>query len=427
MNNLEHRLREVFAASVENATPTIDFTVAVRRRHRRWLVKVASASVLAVSAIIAAGGLAAQARGGHGHFAPAGRSIKPVADTFPGGGRLLFSDGTGLSWLYPDGRIVRFANGSVGATLSAGKLLTWKQAANGFDYYTMNLHASNPKLVLRAESNNRFDDIQVQLSPDGTRLAYIRQQVSANGNVNYSMLVIDLATGRRTDLGAISVLPAGSAYSWSDDSTILADTPDARALVLINVITGTRSTYLTVNDPVIANAYDRARPGAGPPAYIGSSGFSGTTTSSSLAVWVAAAGSAAGRGTFPQSGVFAKPAELLLAQRAPVASYAPSTPQQMSLTWGPNNEFIIQVGAGDAPGSWRTYVGFLGNPALSKPVPYGMDGAIFNPTGNEIALQDSQQVTFLATPRPQCEHDVSCMSPRTHHITSSGTLQAWAP
>jgi hypothetical protein len=118
---------------------------------------------------------------------------------------------------------------------------------------------------------------------------------------------------------------------WRDDTTILVPSADARALLLVNAVTGTRSTYLAVTDPVLVSAYEHARPGAGPPAYIGSDGWRGSGTSSPLAVWLAAATRTTKRGTFPQVTAFTRPAEIVLAGTTPLVTYAPPTPQQLSL------------------------------------------------------------------------------------------------
>ncbi len=420
MSDLEERLREAISASVAGAEPTFDVMSAVRRRHRRWLFRVTAAMAAAVTAATAAAVLLGAPHGKLGHAAPAASATKPNAANhasplFPGGGRLLLSGGDvgGLTWLYPDGKTVRFAPGFAGAAVSAGGLLAWKQAAGGFDYYTMKLDGSGQRLVLGATSGA----IQVRLSPDGSRLAYLRQQYR-HGD---TLWVADLATGQRADLG-----PASDLVAWRDSTTILADAAGARALLLINVNTQTRSTYLTVSDPLLVSAYQRARPGAGRPAYIDSSGWSASGTPAPLAVWLAAA-NPAGQGVFPGERTFTKPAELLLARRTVLGSYAPATPQQLDFTWGPNGLFLIQTGAGNDPGSWRTYAGTLHSDRLSRPTPFGTNGITFNPAGNVIALQnDSAEIVFFPTPQPACERAAKCLNFQAQFLTGQGDLQAWA-
>ena len=416
VSDLGERLRDAITASVEGAQPSFDVIDAVRRRHRRRLIWVAAASGVAVTAVIAAAVFLGVPQGGPVHPAPAAKTTAPsttrATPVFPGGGRLLLARGGRLEWLYPDGRTVLVARGFDAATVSAGGLLAWKYTSRGADYYTMKLDGSQRRLVLPAESRKQFDDIRALLSPDGSRLAYLRQQVSSNGNVTDTLWVVDLAVGRRVGLGPVTGLVA-----WRDNATILASSADDKALLLINVATQSRSTYLAVTDPVLIRAYDKARPGAGRPAYIGSDGWSGSGTSSRLAVWLAAAGRAG----------FTRPAEIVLAGTNPLVAYAPETPQQLSLTWGPKGLVLLQTGAGDNPGSWNTYAGTLKSGRLAPPVPYGMDGATFNPAGNVIALQDSGLVTFVPTPRPACGRTAHCLAFRPTNLLQPGTVQAWTP
>ncbi len=185
-----------------------------------------------------------------------------------------------------------------------------------------------------------------------------------------------------------------------------------------------RSSYLAVTDPALIRAYEQARPGAGPPAWIGSDGIAGSGPSSRLAVWLAGIRKADG-GTFPQEGTFTQPAEVILAGTAPLVTYAPETPQGLSLTWGPDGLVLLRTGAGDKPGSWNAYVGTLQSSRLSQPIAYGMDGATFSPAGTVIALQDSGGVTFWPTPRPACERTARCLPFRPAGLFQPGIVQAW--
>ncbi len=431
MNDLEQRLRDAITASVEGAEPSFAVIDAVRRRHHRRLIRVAAAGGAAVAAIIATALFLGAQHGRPAHPPPAAKTtnpnpVKQSAPLFPGGGRLLLADGQGLKWLYPDGRTVRIARGFDYARASAGELLAWKYTSHGPSYYTMKPDGSQQRLVLPAERGKQFDDIGAQLSPDGSRLAYIRQQVLSQVNVTFTLWVLDLATGRRLDLGPV----LASSLAWRDDTTILVPSADARALLLVNAVTGARSTYLAVTDPVLVSAYEHARPGAGPPAYIGSDGWRGSGTSSPLAVWLAAAARTTKRGTFPQVTAFTRPAEIVLAGTTPLVTYAPPTPQQLSLIWGPHGLVLLQTGAGDNPGSWNTYAATLQSDRLSRPQPFGMAGATFNPAGNVIALQDDGGVvTFVPTPRPACVRTARCLAFHwwLTNLPQPSTVQAWAP
>jgi len=118
---------------------------------------------------------------------------------------------------------------------------------------------------------------------------------------------------------------------------------------------------------------------------------------------------------------------VVLADRTPLVTYAPPTPDALGFSWGPDGLVLLQTGAGDNPGSWNTYVAMLQSPRLSRPWPVGMDGATFSPAGNVIALQDSGAVTFVPTPRPGCERSAECLSFQPPYPVQSGTLQAWIP
>jgi hypothetical protein len=418
VHELQDRLRDAIAASVDGAEPSFDLMTAVRRRHRQRLRRLAVAGPLAVVIVVLATVLLAARHPQPVHHVP-GAATNTLGKhhlgtpVFPGGGRLLLADGGVLSWLYPDGRTVRIPGQFDAARVSAGQLLAWRYSDFGAAYYTMNLDGSGQRLVLPAGHDKMLSVINALLSPDRTTLAYIRQDLVSPAVVTDTLWVLNLVTGKRADLGAIS----GSAFTWAGSTTILAGAADDRSLQLVSAATGRRTTYLTVSDPVLVHAYERARPGAGPPAYIGSDGVTGSGASSRIAVWLAASRNG---GTF-------RPAEVVLADRTPLVTYAPPTPEALAFSWGPDGLVLLQTGAGDNPGSWNTYVGTLQNPRLSRPWPFGMDGATFNPAGNVIALQDSGSVTFVPTPRPGCERSGACISFQPPYPLQNGTLQAWIP
>ncbi len=417
MNDLQDRLRDAIAASVDGAEPSFDLMTAVRRRHRQRLRRLAAAGAAAVLVVTATTALLAARHAQPGHQVPGTATTKPgtpdlAAPVFPGGGRLLVANTGVLKWLYPDGRTIRIPGRLDGARVSAGQLLAWKYSRFGPAYYTMNLNGSRQRLVLPAGHDKKLTVIGALLSPDGSALAYIRQDLVSTAIVTDTLWVLNLATGQRADLGTMF----DSAFTWRDNATILTAAPDGKSLQLVSAATGRRTTYLTVTDPVLVHAYERARPGAGPPAYIGSDGIAGAGASARIAVWLAASRS---------MGAF-RPAELILAGSTQLVAYAPQTPQALSLTWGPDGLALLRTGAGDNPGSWKTYAATLQNPRPSRPLHYGMDGATFNPAGNVIALQDSGLVTFAPTPRPACERTAKCLSFQTVNL-EEGTVQAWIP
>jgi hypothetical protein len=425
MSDLQERLRDAITASVDGAQPPPGLMAAVRRRHRRWLLRVSAATAAAVAAVIGAVVLAGVQQSGPAHRPPAAKPSKPPASrsgrpVFPGGGRLLLADAGRLRWLYPDGRTTWIPGSFDGATVSAGEVLAWKYTPFGPSYYMMRLDGSRQRLVLPAGHDSKLSVIQALLSPDGSRLAYVRQDLGSQTVVTDSLWVLDLAASRPADLGPIST----TAFAWRDNRTILAAAPDSKSLVLVSATTGSRSGYLAVTDPALVRAYEQARPGAGPPAWIGSDGTAGSGASSRLAVWLAGISHAPG-GIFPQEGTFTRPAEVILAGSTPLVTYAPPTPQGLILTWGPDGLVLLRTGAGDKPGSWNAYAGTVQDGRLSQPIPFGMDGATFNPAGNVIALQDGEGVTFWPTPRPACERTARCLPSGPAGLFQPGTVQAW--
>ena len=417
MSDLQERLRDAMAASVDGAEPSFDPMTAVRRRHRQRLRRLAAAGAAAIISVTAATAVLAGRLAHPGHQAPgaATTSQNRRAPVFPGGGRLLLASGGVLRWLYPDGRTIRIPGRFDGAHVSAGEMLAWKYSHFGPSYYTMNLDGSDQRLVLPAGHDKKLSVIGALLSPDGSALAYIRQDLVSAVTVTDTLWVVNLATGQRTDLGAM----ADSAFTWTSDTTILTAAPDDKSLQLVSAATGRRTTYLTVTDPVIVHAYERARPGAGPPYYIGSDGITGTGASSRSAVWLAAA--------TPHLHEVTRPAEVVLARRTPLVTYAPPTPDAVGLTWGPNGLVLLRTGAGDGPGSWNTYAAALQSPRLSGPLTGGMAGATASPAGNVIALQDGGTVRFVPTPRPACQRTVNCLNFRPTTLPRQGTIQAWIP
>ncbi|HLQ56181.1 MAG TPA: hypothetical protein VK162_18165, partial [Streptosporangiaceae bacterium] len=112
MNDLQERLRDAIAASVDGAEPSFDLMTAVRRRHRQRLRRLAAAGAAAVMVVTATTALLAARHAQPGHQVPGTATTKPgtpdlPAPIFPGGGRLLVANAGVLKWLYPDGRTIR--------------------------------------------------------------------------------------------------------------------------------------------------------------------------------------------------------------------------------------------------------------------------------------------------------------------------------
>jgi len=293
----------------------------------------------------------------------------------------------------------------------------------GFDYYLMKLDGTGRRLVLPAEAtrgNVQVGYMSIEASPDGTRVAYVRQGESGtNGRTLFDQLwTVDLATGRRTDLG-----PAPSsdhAVTWMNDSTVLAESPDSTELRLVNIDTGRRTTYLTISDPRIVRAYEKARPGAGPPAAVEPIGWSTGSQHSALAVllW-------GGSHRYPTMAVVA------FVEHSRILSFAPDRNPLISLTWGPNGIFLVQTALGDNPCCARTYVGTMQSAQLSRQQTFGepWDSAAFSPQGNVIALDYGPGATLAFVPAspPACHRAGRCLRFQPKPLYNKGSVQAWAP
>jgi hypothetical protein len=396
----------------------------------RWAAPLAAAAaVLAV-----AGSLAVV---GQSHRRQETGPGRPV--TFPGGGRILLAGDYGLEWFYPGGRTSEIAPGYIGARLAVGgtKILAWRPTRNpkarppcmgcfaDVDYYLMNLDGTGRRMVLRAEptsGNIQAGHLSVEVSPAGTRLAYVRQVESrSNGHtLSDELWTLDIVTGRKTDLGPAP--SSDSAVAWMDDSTLLAESADSTALRLVNVDTGRKTTYLTVFEPRIVRAYERARPGAGPPTAIDPIGWSTDSHRSALAVLL--------RGVSHRQPT---KAVLALVGRSRILTFAPDRNPLASLTWGPGGIFLLHTTVGDNPCCARTYAGIVQTPQVSRQQTFfgePWDAAAFNPEGRVIALDygGGATIAFIPASAPACDRAGGCRRFRPEQpLHGVGSLQAWAP
>jgi len=444
MSDFERQLREVMDAAVADAQPPSDVMELVRRRHRRRNARLAGASAVALAVLVAAVPVAGALRGGGGPPAHRHGSSAPL---FPGGGRILTDHRGVLEWLYPDGRTVWIASGFAGATLAGGKLLAWKNVNPpgasrflprhcfdpectrfiGQSYYTMNLDGSDSRLVLPAErpvGNAEIWHADVQLSPDGSKLGYVRYEQLRNGSTRASELwTVNLKTRRKTDLG-----PDPGPFAWKDSTTMLAQSADGRALELISATSGNRATYLSVDDRRMIRAYEAARPGNGPPVSIGLDGWSPGPGPAVLAVTLA------GRFQIGRDG--SMPAEFLI-EKTSILAFAPGRQPWILLTWqwGPDGVFLLRakVGTCDCPDTWSnaTYTGTARKQVLSRQQTFGdpWNAAVFNPAGNVIAFWYSNggAIGFVPVSAAACGQAGRCLHFQPKPLYGRGTLLAWAP
>ena len=356
MDDFEGQLRRAMSAMVTDAEPPPGVMDGVRRRHRRRNAGLAAACAAVVAVLLLAVPAVSALRSAVGQPGHGRVSGGPL---FPGGGRMLLLAHGELMWLYPDGRRVLIGSGFAGALPAGGKLLAWKHASppgasrflphgcyasdctriHDLSYYTMNLDGSGSRLVLAAPppvGNTAFEYENALLSPGGSRLAYVSQELR-NGTRNIFLLTrelwsLDLATGKRTDLG-----PAATPFAWRDNATILVGSPDGRSIQLVNAASGTRTTYLAASDPRLVRAYERARPGARLPATIA---LAASISGGPSAVAVTLGGQAEAT---------------MLVDRSSVLAFAPGSSRWILLTMkiSPSGVFLLnsQSGSCALPGS----------------------------------------------------------------------------
>jgi hypothetical protein len=346
-------------------------------------------------------------------------------------GRILYADAWGLNWLYPGHKVMRVAHGFIGAEVVAAgtQLLAWRPTQNprahppcqgcfaDVDYYLMNVNGSARRLVLRAEatkSHSQVGHLDVTASPNGSMLAYVRQaQALSTGNNLFDQLwVTDLSNGRKINLG-----PAPSsdhAFSWTTNTTLLAETPNGSALQEVNVDTGRRSTFLRVSSPRIVHAYESARPGSGAPVGIDPIGWSTDRTRSTLAVtlW-------GGSQRRPTRSAVA------LITHGMVRSFAPGNKPLDSLTWGPAGRFLIQSALATSAVRAQLFVGMVGKSKLVQVPSYGLPIQIaFGPGAAQIA-EGYQNGSWVTVPTPSGVCQFGCAKSRSISRNKAGILMAW--
>ncbi len=189
-----------------------------------YLCRHTRASTAALCLLVLSGLGACTSGGDHGRQTPAqavsSQTATPTVSTptaiFPGGGEILFSSAAGLQAAFPDGSTTTIARGFIGAEpfpgfqfSPTGQLFAWTLTRENDDYYVMRLDGSDQRHVLRP--TERKIPFGVQVSPDATKLAYIRSTYLGPGRERYGLFVLNLPSGNTTSLGAIS--PAGRNYS----------------------------------------------------------------------------------------------------------------------------------------------------------------------------------------------------------------------
>jgi hypothetical protein len=250
-------------------------------------------------------------------------------ETFPGGGAILSSGASGLTATFADG-----SSKTIGPFFGAdpfpglqffpsGELLAWKLTREDYDYFVMRMDGTNRRHVLAP--TRRQIHFGVEVSPDGTKLAYIRSTYLGPRRSRYNLRVLDLSTERSVNLGRIA--PAGPkgdfsyTFAWNDDSILLlVQSNDRRSIEWINLESRTRNTYLSVADRRIVTSYDSVLPNAGPPTEIRPIGWTPNPRFTGFAVLV--------------SGRDGSDPAVVVLRNGPIRAFAvPGNPTGVQFTW----------------------------------------------------------------------------------------------
>lgn len=250
-------------------------------------------------------------------------------ERFPGGGAILSSGPGGLIATFPDG-----SSTAMGPFLGAepfpglqffpsGEILAWKLTRENADYFVMRMDGTDRQHVLAPTVRQTHSGLEV--SPDGTKLAYLRNTYLGPGRSRYELLVLDLSTGRSVNLGRIT--PAGPredfsySFAWNNDSILLlVQSHDRRSIGWINLDSQTRDTYLSVTDRRIVRSYGRVLPNAEPPTEVRPIGGTPNPRFTGFAVLV--------------SGRDGSDPAVVVLQNGPTRAFAiPGNPTGVQFTW----------------------------------------------------------------------------------------------
>jgi hypothetical protein len=312
-------------------------------------------------------------------------SSPPVqAETFPGGGAILFSGGSGLQAAFPDGS-ARTIGPFFGAEpfpglqlFPSGQVLAWKVTREDYDYYVMRMDGTDRRHVLAP--TRRKIPFSVQISSDGTKLAYIRDTYLGPGHPRYDLLVQDLSTGRSMNLGRIA--PAGPkgdftyAFAWNNDSVLLlVQSSDRGSIDWVNLESRTRGTYVSVADRRIVEAYGRIRPKLTPPTEIRPIGWTPNRRFTGFAILVSG-----------QDG--SDPAVVVLKNGQTRAFAVPRDATGVELTWAlTSTRFLLAswVDERRGPTDWTLSVGDARTGDLRQIVRTPrIRGSLLNPDGDVV-------------------------------------------
>lgn len=332
---------------------------------------------------------------GHGR-AP---EVRRTLEVFPGGGRILFAqNGGGIAWAYPDGSVRRVADGFYGARLFPGfpgggaQLLAWKVIREEYDYYVIGLDGSTVRHVL---APGPVVDLPggygipggyeaVQVSPDGTKLAYLRYTSSQVGptNARFELMVEDLQTGETRDAGSVGpFMSCCVPVVWNDDSAlILMQGLGGRSVDWVNVDDLKRGVFLPASDFRVVSAYEKVWSGVGAPTEIAPIGWSPDPNVHDLAVLASQEG---GR----------RPAIVVLRNDGAVGFATRDGRPNLSFTSGAGGRFMLLSYVEPRTGG-KTGALYLGNASTGElrhvvDVNHLTGGPLFSPAGSVFMFYEA--------------------------------------
>jgi hypothetical protein len=313
-------------------------------------------------------------------------------ERFPGGGAILSSGAGGVTATFPDG-----SSTTIGPFLGAepfpglqffpsGELLAWKLTREDADYFVMRMDGSDRRHVL-APTRHRIH-FGPEVSPDGTKLAYIRSTYLGPGRSRYDLRVMDLSSERSMNLGRIA--PAGPqddftyTFAWNNDSILLlVQSSDRRSIGWIDLESRSRDTYLSVTDRRIVRSYDSVLPNAGPPTEIRPIGWTPDPRFTGFAVLV--------------SGRDGSDPAVVVLRNGPTRAFAiPGNPTGVQFTWASTSTGFLLASWVDERHGPTDWILTVGNARTGRAV--------------EIARKPRIRGSLLAP-----EGDVVVFAPNTHH------------
>jgi hypothetical protein len=296
----------------------------------------------------------------------------------------------------------------------SGKVLAWKLTRENADYYVIRMDGTHRRHVLRP--TKRRIPFGVQVSPDGTKLAYIRETHLGPGRARYELLALDLSSGPSMNLGRIGpVGPKGNfsyAFAWSSDSILLlAQSKDRRSIEWIDLESRSRDTYLSVTDRRIVRSYDSVLPNAGPPSEIRPIGWTPNPRFTRFAVLV--------------SGRDGSDPAVVVVENGPTHAFAVSgNPTGVRVTWAMTSTRFLLASWVDERHGPTDWILTVGDTRTGRAVEIArkprIRGSLLAPEGNVVVFAPNTR-HWIFVPVGGCQDLRRCR----HRIQMDGFPLAW--